>query len=93
VTATAQEGYTLTGTTSWSHTFDAVPICSEVGGKHVVRPPAAHAPAHHQPVSAATQPLASTGTPAMSLLLIGGLLALLGATLCMATTTRWGARR
>jgi hypothetical protein len=91
VTAAAQEGYTLTGTTSWTHTFDAVPTCLEIGGEHVVRPPAAHAPAH-QPVSAAAHPLASTGVPTMSLLLIGGLLAMLGGGLCLAATIRWGAR-
>ncbi len=91
VTARAQAGYTLTGVTEWAHTFNSVPVCLEVGGVHTVRPPAAHAPAH-QPVSAATAPLASTGVPALSFLLIGGILTLLGSGLCIAATTRRGSR-
>ena len=77
VTARAKEGFTLTGTTSWSHTFSATPTCAEVGAVTIIRPPA------QQPVvAAATVPLAATGVPAKDLLLIGGLLLLGGAAMC-----------
>ncbi len=85
VTAEAQENYNLTGAVTWTHTFGTAPTCSEVGGVHVTRPPA------HQAVAAASTPLASTGVPTMSLLLIGGLLGLIGGGLCLATI-RWGVR-
>ena len=91
VTVEPLAGYQLTGTTSWTHQFSAAPTCSEVGGGHVVRPPAAHAPAH-QPVAATIAPLASTGVPTMSFLLIGGALLLIGGALCVAATTRRGSR-
>jgi hypothetical protein len=91
VTAEAQENYNLSGIGSWTHTFSAAPTCHEVGGVHVTRPPAAHVAAH-DPVAASSTPLASTGVPTISLLVIGGLLALFGGGLCFLATTRRGMR-
>jgi hypothetical protein len=84
IIAVAQQGYTLTGDTSWSHTFAVVTNCAQVSPTHIVVPPAS------QPTVAAatTVRLASTGVPTLSLLLIAGLLALVGGAMC-ASGVRW----
>jgi hypothetical protein len=80
ITAQPRTGYTLVGTTSWSHSFSAVPNCAHVSGGHFVKLPPAGQPTA---IAATTVPLASTGVPTMSLLLIAGLLALVGGVLCI----------
>jgi large repetitive protein len=69
VVATAKPGFTLEGTTTWSHAFGATPACHGKDAQHVRKPPA-------KP----TQPLAVTGVPTASLLAVGiGLLLVGGA--------------
>lgn len=75
VAVKAQAGYTLTGTTTWSHKF-GTPTCAQVSSKTITQLP------HSKTVAAAptsNSPLASTGVPTLYLLLLGGLAALGGA--------------
>lgn len=74
VVATAKTGYTLKGTTTWSHSFGATPECHGTDAEHVHKP---HAP------------LASTGVPTASLLIAGvGLLLVGGACTFLAAMNR-----
>lgn len=75
ITVQAQDGYTLTGTTSWSHTFGKAPTCAGTSALHITPLPTV--------APATTVPLASTGVASMSLLLIAGLLAVVGGALCI----------
>jgi len=45
VTTQAQDGYTLTGTTSWSHEFSAKPTCDQAAAVQIVGLPADQSPA------------------------------------------------
>jgi hypothetical protein len=74
IVATAKPGYTLQGTTSWSHAFGATPQCRGTDAQHVQKP---------------TSPLASTGVPTASLLGVGiGLLLVGGACTFLAASRR-----
>jgi hypothetical protein len=85
VTASAQHGYTLTGTTTWSHTFPATPTCLGVDAVTAQQPPASTTGG-----LASTGALASTGVSVVWITLLGGLMALAGASLCIgATDRRW----
>jgi hypothetical protein len=77
IVATAQPGYTLEGTTSWSQAFGATPQCHGTDAQTV-----------HKPTSP-TGPLAVTGVPTATLLGVGiGLLLVGGACTFLAASRR-----
>ncbi|MDQ2750486.1 MAG: hypothetical protein M3Y44_13320 [Actinomycetota bacterium] len=78
VTLQARPGYTLTGPTSWSHTFTAVATCAGVSGESVLA----------LPTPPANVGLASTGVATTSLLLLAGLSILAGAAMCFGGISR-----
>ena len=77
VTASAAAGYSMSGPSSWTHTF-ATPVCTHT---HVV-------PTPHRLTTTSVTRLASTGVPIATLVLAGSLLAALGFTLCVAGAYR-----
>jgi hypothetical protein len=77
IVATAKPGYTLEGTTTWSHAFGSTPACHGKDAEHVTRP------------TTPTQPLAVTGVPTATLLGVGiGLLLVGGACTFLSASRR-----
>ena len=88
VTTQAQDGYALTGTTSWSHEFSAKPTCDQAAAVQIVG-----LPADQSPAAPARVGLASTGVPTTDILLLGGLFALGVAAMCIGGIDRRWFRR